>query len=88
MQDVPSWSVIFQARLSSWQCAAAITRVALQAWLHPLYGHLARSLAPWRNAAAPLDGASSEASRALRHDAPAPPRLPALDPMTGRQISH
>jgi hypothetical protein len=36
VQDVPSWSVIFQARLSSWQCAAAITRVALQAWLRPL----------------------------------------------------
>ena len=44
------------------------------------YGHLARSLAPWANAAAPLDGASSEASRALRHDAPAPPRLPSARP--------
>jgi hypothetical protein len=41
------------------------------------YGHLARFLAPWRNAAAPLDGASPEASRALRHDCYAKTGFPA-----------
>jgi hypothetical protein len=51
------------------------------------YGHLARFLAPWRNAAAPLDGAPTEASFALNHDAQVPLRLPVLDPMTGHQIS-
>ena len=51
------------------------------------YGHLARFLSPWRNTAAPLDGAPTEASSTLNHDAQAPLRLPALDPMTGHQIS-
>ena len=65
VQDVRSWSVIFQARLSSWQCAAAITRVTLQAWLHPL---LRRSGA-LSGALAERGGATRWASpEALRHD--------------------
>jgi transposase len=47
------------------------------------YGHLARFLAPRLNAATPLDRVWAETN----HEAQAPLRLPALDPMTGRQIS-
>ena len=49
------------------------------------YSHLARFLAPWRSSSSP----SGEAGERLSSDeeAPAPPHVRTLDPMTGRQIS-
>jgi hypothetical protein len=49
------------------------------------YSHLARFLAPWRSTRPPADGLVGQPP--LEHEAPAPPRMPTLDPMTGRQIS-
>ena len=51
------------------------------------HGHLARFLVPWRNAAAPHNRVPTEAPSASNHEAHAPLRLPALDPMTGHEIS-
>ena len=49
------------------------------------YSHLARFLAPWRSSSSP----SGEAGERLSSDeeAPPPPHVRTLDPMTGRQIS-
>jgi transposase len=48
------------------------------------YSHLARFLAPWRSTSP--SGNSGEPP-ALDQEAPAPPHVRTLDPMTGRQIS-
>jgi transposase len=48
------------------------------------FSHLARFVAPWRQASSVKDGVAEHLSD---EDSPAPPRLRALDPMTGRQIS-
>jgi transposase len=48
------------------------------------FSHLARFVAPWRQASSVKDGVAEHSSD---EDSPAPPRLNALDPMTGRQIS-
>lgn len=48
------------------------------------YSHVARFVAPWRRASAKKDGDDRHTSN---EDAPAPPRMRTMDPMTGRQIS-
>jgi hypothetical protein len=48
------------------------------------FSHLARFVAPWRPASSMKNDVDRHSSD---EDAPAPPRLRALDPMTGRQIS-
>jgi transposase len=48
------------------------------------FSHLARFVAPWRQASSVKNGVAEHLSD---EDSPAPPRLRALDPMTGRQIS-
>ena len=48
------------------------------------FSHLARFVAPWRPASSMENGVDRHSSD---EDAPASPRLRALDPMTGRQIS-
>ena len=47
------------------------------------YSHLARFLAPWRNAGKPLDAAAARHFTASDHEV----ATPTLDPMTGRKIS-
>jgi hypothetical protein len=51
------------------------------------YSHLARFLAPWRNTAPPLDTMPAQPPSPSDNEAPVPPPVPTLDPMTGRQIS-
>ena len=48
------------------------------------YSHVARFVARWRKASAKKDGVDRQSSD---EEAPAPPRVRTLDPMTGRQIS-
>ncbi|HME21289.1 MAG TPA: ISL3 family transposase, partial [Acetobacteraceae bacterium] len=48
------------------------------------YGHVARFVAPWRKPASKKGAADRYSSD---EDAPAPPRVRTIDPMTGRQIS-
>ena len=49
------------------------------------FSHLARFLAPWRSGSSPSGEAGERPSS--DEEAPAPPRVRTLDPMTGRQIS-
>ena len=48
------------------------------------YSHLARFLAPWRSSSSPSGEAGERPSS--DEEAPAPPHVRTLDPMTGRQI--
>ena len=50
------------------------------------FSHLARFLAPWRSSSSSSSGEAGERPSS-DEEAPAPPHVRTLDPMTGRQIS-